>query len=311
MEIDALRILVEAARRGSFAAVSRERGVDPSAVSRAVATVEQELGVRLLQRTTRRMTLTEAGEIYLKRVEGILHELDTAQEDAANASSGPSGHLRLTTSITFGACYLAPLLPAFRSAYPKLTLELLLSDDKLDLVAARIDLAIRLGPSAEASVISTKLFDTRYGVYASPQFLRAAPPLRAPADLAKIPCLLYTFPQFRSRWLFRDGAGVETEVPVHGDVSISNALTLRDCAIRGMGPALLPEWLVQDELRRGDLVELFPRHRAAVTSFDAAAWLLYPSRVHLPHKVRAMIDFLKGSREPSRSGSRAPPESPP
>lgn len=302
MELDFLRFFVEAARRGSFAAVARERGVDPSSVSRAVATVEEELGVRLMQRTTRRMTLTEAGEIYLKRVEGIVHELDAAREDAAAASSGPSGLLRLTASVTFGACCLAPLLPAFRAAFPKLKLELILSDEKLDLVAERIDLAIRFGPSVEAGVISTKLFDMRYKVCASPQFLRSAPPLRQPDDLAKISCLLYTIPELRSRWLFRDGAGVETEVPVHGDVSISNALTLRDCAISGLGPALLAEWLVREELRRGELVDLFPDHQATATSFDTAAWLLYPSRAHLPHKVRVMIDFLKERRD-----ARLPP----
>jgi DNA-binding transcriptional LysR family regulator len=185
-------------------------------------------------------------------------------------------------------------LPEFRSEFPNVTIELLLSDDNLDLVAERIDLAIRMGPSITADVIGMKLFDTRYRVCASPGFLRKGPSLKQPQDLAAMCCLLYTFGEFRRRWLFRDAKGAVSEIPVHGDILISNALALRETAVQGLGPALLADWLISEQIRNGSLVDLFPSYCVTATSFNTAAWLLYPSRSYLPNKVRAMIGFLKG-----------------
>lgn len=293
MDTENLRIFVETAHRGAFAAVARDRSVDPSSVSRAVAQLEEELGVRLFQRTTRAMTLTEAGATYLARVEPLLRELDVARDDARSTADCPRGLLRMTTSLTFGTCYLAPILPEFRAAFPNLSLELILSDARLDLVADRIDLAVRFGQSIPADAIAAKLMDLRYKVCASPDFIRASPPLREPADLSSVSCLLYAMPSMRTRWLFRDAGGRVVEAHVSGDVSISNPLMMRDCAVRGLGPALLADWIVEDELRSGALVDLFPNWTAAVSGFDSAAWLIYPTRAQLPRKVRVMIDFLK------------------
>lgn len=155
-----MRMFVEVARRGSFAAAARDRDVDPSSVSRAVALLEEELGVRLFQRTTRRVALTEAGEIYLARVTALVDELDFARDEARGVSTGPVGTLRLTASVAFGNTCLVPLLPEFRERYPGVKLELLLTDTVLDLVAERVDLAIRLGRRFDADFIATKLFDT-------------------------------------------------------------------------------------------------------------------------------------------------------
>lgn len=292
MDVESLRLFVEVARRGSFAAVARDRDADPSSVSRAVAALEVELGLRLFQRSTRRLALTEAGALYLARVEAVADEVERAREEALAVSTGPVGRLRLTASVAFGQRCLVPLVPEFRASFPALGVELLLTDANLDLVAERVDLAVRLGPPIEAEVVGTKLSDTRYRVCAAPAYLARAGSLRVPDDLREHRCLLFTLPEFRSRWLFRRGGEVRA-VPVSGDVIASSALALRDLALAGSGPALLADWLIGEDIGRGLLVDLFPRHQVTATSFDTAAWLLYPNRSFLPNKVRVAIDFLK------------------
>ncbi len=268
---------------------------DPSSVSRAMAGLEAELGLRLFQRSTRRLALTEAGALYLARVEAAVDEVERAREEAlAVSAGGPAGTLRLTASVAFGQRCLVPLIPEFRALYPALGVELLLTDANLDLVAERVDLAVRLGPPVEAEVVGTKLFDTRYRVCAAPAYLARAGAVRVPDGLRDRRCLLFDLPGFRSQWRFRDGgSGGVQAVPVSGDVVASNALALRDLALAGVGPALLADWLAGEDLARGRLVDLFPGHRVTATSFETAAWLLYPSRSFLPNKVRVAMDFLK------------------
>ena len=254
--------------------------------------LEAELGVRWLQRTTRAMVLTEAGEAYLARVLPLIDELARARDEATSLRTDPAGTLRLTASVAFGQECLVPLLSELRSTFPRLKFELLFTDTNLDLVAERIDLAIRLAPSFRADVVGVRLFPTRYRIVASPDYLAREGGIRTPDDLGVRPCLLMSLPGFRSRWLLRRGA--ETwDVPVQGDVVMSSALPLRAAAVAGLGPALLADWLVRDDLAAGRLVDAMPDHEATATTFDTAAWLLYPSRDHLPRKVRSIMDFLR------------------
>jgi DNA-binding transcriptional LysR family regulator len=293
MDVQTLRVFVDVARHANFAAAAREHSLDPSSVSRAIAALEEDLGVRLFQRSTRRMALTEAGEAYLRRIEAVIQELDAAYEEAQALTLGPRGVLRMTASVAFGNRCLVPLLPKFRAAFPELTHELVLSDDNLDLVSERIDLAVRLGPSVRADVIGVKLVDTRYKVCVAPSFLESARRLRKPGDLGSVASLLLTLPEFRARWLFRDRKGGVSEVPIHGHIVISNALALRECALLGLGPALLADWLVDDDLAAARLVQLFPEYEVTATTFETAAFMLYPSRAFLPNKVRVAMDFLR------------------
>ncbi len=292
MDIVSLRLFVDVAQRHSFSAVARDRAIDPSSVSRAVAALEAELGTRLFQRTTRTLALTEAGELYLARVAPLVEELERARDDVASARTDPAGTIRLTASVAFGQMRVVPLLAAFGAAFPRLELELILSDANVDLVADRIDLAIRLAPSYRADVIGVKLIPTRYRVVASPGYNNREDLPGTPEALSHRECLRFNLPDYRTRWLFRRNSKV-TEVPVGGRIVISNALALRSAALSGLGPALLGDWLVRDDLAAGRLVDLFPDHDVAATTFDTAAWLLYPSKEHLPSKVRAVIDFLR------------------
>ncbi|NNG02739.1 MAG: LysR family transcriptional regulator, partial [Inquilinus sp.] len=241
----------------------------------------------------RRLSPTEAGQAYLNRVEAILDELEKAREDALGVGAQPTGTLRMTVSVAFGQRCLVPLLPRFAEAFPRLGLELLMTDAAIELVAERVDLAIRLGPTVSGDVVCAKLMDTRYRVCASPDYLERAPSLARPEDLRRHACLAFALPDYRSRWLFRAADGKASEVPVGGRMVISNALALRDAAIVGLGPALLADWLVDDDIAAGRLVDVFPEHRVTATSFETAAWLVYPSRAFLPNKVRVTIDFLR------------------
>lgn len=293
MNLDLISTFMDVVRRGSLAAVARERSTDPSTISRMIAALEKELGFRLLQRTTRRLSLTEAGQLYLGRVEPLLKELETARDQARTLSGAPSGRLRLTASVAFGQVCLLPLLPRFRAEFPDIQIELLLSDKNLDTVADQVDLAIRLGHAMSGDLISTKLFATHYRVCASPDYLEGHGALSSPSELSGRRCLLFDLPDYRGNWIVRGPQGEISQVPVAGDIVISSALALRQAALDGLGPALLADWMTDADLAGGRLIDMLPDHAVAASSFETAAWLLYANRNYLPQKIRVTIDFLK------------------
>ena len=293
MELSVLQTFVDVVKQGSFAAVARERNVDPSSVSRAIAGLEEELGIRLLQRTTRQLSLTEAGMAYFQRIEPLVEEMQQAIDVAADISGQPKGTLRITASVAFGLKCVVPLLPDFRAMYPDLTVDLVLTDANIDLFAERIDLAIRLGLLADSTLIAQQLMQTRYFVCASSEYLNQWGHPRLPSDIENHNCLLFPLAGYRSKWRFRGTDQKESEVLVQGHTIISNAIALQQCAIVGMGLALLPNWLIGDDLQEGRLVNVFPSYDVTATEFSTAAWLVYPSRAYVPLKVRVFIDFLK------------------
>jgi DNA-binding transcriptional LysR family regulator len=295
MELSVLQTFVDVVKQGSFAAVARERNVDPSSVSRAIAGLEEELGIRLLQRTTRQLSPTEAGMMYFQRIQPLVEEMQQAIDVATDVSGQPKGTLRITASVSFGLKCIVPLLSDFRSMYPDLTIDLVLTDANVDLFAERIDLAIRLGLLADSTSIAQQLIQTRYFICASPQYLKQWGHPKIPSDIEKHNCLLFPLAGFRSKWRFRNRDREESEVFVRGHTIISNAIALQQCAIAGMGLALLPNWLIGDDLRDGALVNVFPSYDVTATEFSTAAWLVYPSRAYVPLKVRVFIDFLKQS----------------
>ena len=293
MDIQALLTLRDVSRRLSFAAVAEDRGVNPSSISRTISGLEQELGVRLFNRTTRRMTLTEAGAAYLQRIEEILEQLAEAHEAVRSQADRPTGTLKMTASVSYGETIIMPLIPEFRATYPEVKLELMFSDVNFDLVAEGIDLAIRLGALTSHDYIASKLFDTEYIVCASPEYLTDCAPLDTPEDLQNHNCCVFMLRNFRQCWRFRSDDGHEAEIPINSDIAISSAICVKSAALSGLGPALLQKQLVRDDLQSGRLVNIFPDHQVSAEAFDTAAWVLYPSRAYLPRKTRAMIDFLK------------------
>lgn len=302
MDLEQLKTALDVSRHGGFAATARRRGVDPSVVSRAVAALEAELGFRLFQRSTRRLSLTEAGERYLSRVDGILEALEAAAEEAQGLAAAPTGVLRLSCSVAFGQARVAPLLSPFRAAFPRLGLELISTDQRLDLVAERIDLALRLGPEPGGDVIAAKLATVSYRLCASPAYLAAAPPLARPEDLAEHACLLLDRPEFRTAWRFERAGAPARDVAVRGDLVFSSPLALLAAAEAGLGPALLADWLCEAPIAAGRLSPLLPAWRASVREAPSAIWAIYPSRSFLPAKTRAAVDFFRGAFRRRGSG---------
>lgn len=293
MDIQHLKTFLEVVRQGSFAGAARRLDLTPSAVTRAVAALEENLGARLLQRTTRKVALTEAGAAYVERVRPLLEELDQAGEELMASNEQVSGTVRVTASVAFGQTMLVPLLPALHAAHPALKVDLLLSDSLVDLVSQNVDVALRLGPTIDSSLIGMKLRPVRFRICASPAYLRKHGKPRKPADLAQCDCLRFPLPGYKTQWTFRNREGQVETVAVGGWLVMSTALALHRAALDGLGPALLGEWLVGTDLEEGRLVDLFPDYESTATNFDSSVWLLYASREHVPRRVRAFIDFVK------------------
>jgi len=293
MDTQSLVLFMEVSRLGSFAAAARKLDLDPSSVSRTIALLEEQLGLRLFQRTTRRLVLTEAGGIYLERIAPLLNEFDYALDEAHKVSKGPSGNLRITASVAFGQVCLLPHIPEFRRLFPDIKIELQLTDSVVDLIANSTDLACRLAPKFDSGLVGTRLFDTHYKVCVSPDYFESMSKISSPEDLEQHHCVVFTLAEYRSKWTFKDVDSNLIRVQIKSDVSISSALALREAAISGMGPVLLADWLVGEDIEQGRLISLLNEYQVTAEDFDTAAWLLYPSRSFLPNKTRVMIDFLK------------------
>lgn len=293
MDTRALELFSRVIKHGSFAAAAREENIDPSSVSRVISALETDLGVRLFQRNTRRLSLTEAGIVYSQRIEPLIEEMQQARQAAADVSARVTGTLRVTASNAFGLKFVVPRLPAFAEKYPDLAVDLMLTDAVVDLLAERVDLAIRLGTLPDSSMVAQLLMYVRYRVVANPMYLRKYGAPAKPAQVSEHNCLVFPLPGFRSMWMFRDKKGVQNEIPIKGKLLVSNFIGLQQCALAGMGLALLPDWMAQDDIRSGKLVDLFPKWEIAATDFKTAAWFVYPSRSYVPLKVRVFIDFLR------------------
>lgn len=305
MDLHTLDLFAAVMRQGSYAAVARDRELAPSTVSRAITALERELDLRLFERSTRKLAPTEAALAYYARLQPLLDELTQAGSAVRDLHQQPQGTLRVTASVSFGRQLILPLLPELAEQYPALKLELLLSDATLNLLDERIDLAVRLGPLADSSLVAQRLMRTRYVVCASPDYLRRAGTPQSPADLARHECLRLPLRGFRECWRFRpwsaaslpstdtpDADAATLDIPVHGRLVITPAEALRDCALAGLGIALLADWLVADDLRCGRLHAVLGGWAATGTDFDTAAWLVSPSR-HWPLKVRVFADLLR------------------
>jgi len=284
---------LEVVRSGSFAAAARKMDMDPSVISRSIKNLETDLGVRLFQRTTRSLSLTEAGEQFRSRIEGLVFEIENIKNDFAEQNSLPKGRLCITASVAFGQMCITPHIDHFRKQYPDIDLELKFTDRNVDLVAENVDLAIRLAPSLDIDVITSKLMSTRYRVCASPEYLQGSPNILEPHDIQKHRPVCFEIPAFQKRWIFKKDTKDLIEVPVNPGLVVSSALAIRELTLRGMGPSLLADWLIMDDLEQGTLVDVFPKYEVTATNFDTAAWLVYPSRAFLPYKTRVAIDFLR------------------
>ncbi|WP_034335550.1 LysR family transcriptional regulator [Deinococcus misasensis] len=294
MDLQALDLYVAVMRASNFASVARDRNLDPSSVSRQIAALEEELGLKLFHRTTRKLTPTEAGLVYFSRIEPLIEEFARARLQAMDVQDTPQGTLRIHAPVSFGQIQLVPLLPAFAREHPNLHFELILNDRPLNLLDERIDVALRTRPLAEPGSVVQKLAPLHSRVCASPGYLQKHGRPSKPADLKDHRCLLLEMPGYRDVWHFTSRAGHTEDVMVQGPLKSSNAIALKDLAVQDMGIILQAGWIVQKELNSGLLVDVFPEHRVNGSDLeDPAVWLLYPTRTYLPLKVRVFVEFLQ------------------
>lgn len=283
--ITAFSKVVEA---GSFARAAERLDVSVSAISRQVADLEAHLGARLLNRTTRRLSLTESGAAFYERCVQLLADLVEAEEVVSASAVLPRGTLRMTSSISFGVGYLAPAIFEFRKKHPQLRFDIELSDRAVDLVDEGIDLAIRIGEIGSQALIGRKIGVAQLMCCAAPGYLERHARPRVPADLAAHPCLTYAYSSIGNLWRFTDSHGIAHDVRVAGPVHANNGAMLAALAIAGVGVSLDPDFIVADALRAGRLVALLPGYTPPAINIYAA----YPSRRHLSAKVRSFVDFL-------------------
>jgi DNA-binding transcriptional LysR family regulator len=272
---------------GSFVAAGDALRVSKAAVSRAVLQLEARLGARLLQRTTRRLSLTEAGQAYHARCKQILADLDEADGMVGDVTLQATGRLRVNAPVSFGVSHLAALWPLFMARHPKLELEVTLADRMVDLVEEGYDMAIRITRPRDSSLIYRQLARTRVMLCASPDYLARRGTPAGVADLARHEVVAYAYAPGGDIWRFETAAG-EQGVTVRPRLRANNGDTCRAAAVAGLGIAQLPGFLVDADIVAGRLVEIMP----ASCSHEIGVYAVYPSRKHLSLKVRALADFL-------------------
>lgn len=294
MDWNALALFCEAYERGSFSAAARHIGTSPSQVSRQIVALEAALGLRLFQRSTRKLSPTDAGRRYFLRVRPLLQALDSAHETLRGDAEVVAGVVRVATSGPFAERYVVPWAIALRQRYPQLAIELLLAAEPRDLIADQVDVALRLGSAQDSSVVGLRVASMPRVMVASPRYLEGRTPIAAPRDLLQHDCLIFPFANGGHRWLLRGADARVQEVEVRATLSVADASVLRAHALAAGGVTILPRWLVRDDLSSGALVSLLPELEPTATGrHDAGLWLMYPSRHHVPARVRVFTEFVK------------------
>jgi DNA-binding transcriptional LysR family regulator len=273
---------------GSFAAAAERLGIASSVASKHVAKLEQALGARLLQRSTRKLSLTEAGRAYYDHCARIVEELEHSRAAVASLQAEPGGRLRVTSINSFAGWVIAPMLPAFFERYPKIELEIVTSDRMVDLAEEGFDLALRITGAPQPNLVARRIADVRFVVVGSPDYFARRGLPQTPADLAQHNCLGFPLINADHRWQFARG-DEQLAVPINGSLAINNVDALRYNALAGLGVALLPTYAVGKYLRDGRLIAPLPDWRGFNESTLYAAYL--PNRYGSP-KLRAFVDFL-------------------
>jgi DNA-binding transcriptional LysR family regulator len=286
LDLTDVALFVRTCATRNLSAAGREFGLSPAASSARLSHLEQQLGARLLHRTTRSVTMTQDGETFLERAVALLDAAEQAAGSVGSASQAPQGLLRVAASVSFGRQHLAPALAAFLHAYPGIRLDLRLSDKIIDMASNGIDVAVRIGPLRDSSVIARKLAPSRLLLCAAPAYLEQHGVPRHPDDLRQHQCLVLGS---MHPWPLRMPDGSEVRVAVGGRLASDNGEALRDAAVDGLGIALQSTWAIHQQLREGRLVRVLPDYPVAV---DAVVSAVYLNRSFLPPKTRAFIDFF-------------------
>ncbi|RUT34449.1 LysR family transcriptional regulator [Arsenicitalea aurantiaca] len=282
-----IRAFVQVFDAGGFSAAARQHGRSKALLSKYVTDLEDYLGVRLMNRTTRKLSLTEAGEAYYREASQLLQQLDDLDATILDQTAAPRGLLRVSAPRNFGELILAPAIFDFLARHPEVTLDLRLEDRFVDLVDEGIDVALRISALADSSLIARKIADMRHRCVVAPSLIEKYGRPETPEDLRAIPCIVDTNLQGQANWRFL-ADGHTLSIHVSGPVRVNSPFSARDAALAGLGAALLPGYLADEGLASGRLVSVLEDHMPAGSSLQA----VYPHRRHLAGKVRALIDHL-------------------
>lgn len=282
-----IKVFTTVADFGSFVAASDALNLSKAAVSRYVSDLERRLGVRLMHRTTRKLSLTPEGEIFLARCRVILESIEESEEEISSRGLKASGTLRVTAPVSFGIRHLAPQWSDFLKEYPDLKIDLELSDRVINLVEEGFDLAIRIGHLNDSTLVSRQLASTRLVLCASPDYLKRHGTPSHPAELTERETFSYSLLSTGHTWRF-DGPEGRVDVRVSPRMTSNNGDTGVEVCVRGGGIHLWPSFLVEEQLRKGELVEVLPAFQASTFGVYA----VYPSKKYVSPKVRALVDYL-------------------
>lgn len=290
IDLNLLAIYARVVDAGSFAEAARRLGISRSATSKAVAKLEKSLGARLLNRTTRHLSLTEIGAAVASCCTRMLEEVEEVERLADSLNSEPRGTLRVSASVAFGTLHVAPALADFLSAHPELRMELTITDRFVDLAEEGYDLSIRVTTEPPLTLVARKLAPVRRQLCATPDYFKRHGLPMTPADLMQHNCLDYTRSGERGHWHFigPEGSPADISVPVTGSLHVDDDEALSQAVLGGLGVALLPTFIIGSELRAGRLQAVLSEY----IPVERHVYALYLPTRHLPSKVRAFIDFL-------------------
>ena len=283
-----MEAFVRVAEMKSFSEAARRLRSSKSLVSRQVAALEAELGVRLFHRTTRSLSLTDEGRGYHAQVTRILGEIEEANLSVSQSQAAPRGRLRVSAPMSFGILHLAPAIRDFLTRYPEVELDLSLNDRYVDVVDEGFDLAIRIGRLTDSSLVARKLARHRMILCAGPAYLKQHGAPKDPDDLKRHQCLCYSTNSLAPEWMFTTKDGKPWPVAIAGRLHANNGDVLRTATLQGLGTTYLPSFIVGADVQASTLVSLLPEF----VPTDAAIHAVYPHTRHLSPKVRAFIDFL-------------------
>lgn len=276
------------AETGSFSEVARELGLSQPTVSKHVAALETHLNVKLISRSTRQLNLTDVGKQYYNQCTRFLDELTETEAMVRNQQSLPTGTLRINTPVTFGELNIVPHVWSFLEDYPELNIDIIMDDHYVDLVKEGVDMAVRVGPMTDSSLIVRKIGDSPRVTVASPNYLAEHGEPKTLQELGSHACIVYTLLTTRNEWHFAGPNGKES-VRVNGRFSVNNPRSIRQAVLAGQGIAVTPTWLIEDALKKGDVKVILEDY--VPTPLDIHA--VYPERHFVPAKVRYFIDYLR------------------
>jgi len=292
--VKTMRLFLTVVQTGSLSGAGRQSGLSPASVSRQITALEDDLGVRLLNRTSRRLSLTEAGQVYLEHAERLLQDIDELRDAVSQMAVKPRGTLRIQSRISLGTQHVAPLIPTFLALYPDLKIDLWLTDNDLDLTEHGIDLAIRTGNLSDSTLIGRRLASSPRVICASPEYWAEHGKPATPEALMDHNCLTYRF-EFGTAaalWQFRIDTGQSINIQVAGNFQTNNGEALRVATLSGLGVAMLPAWSVKDHLKAGSLERVLSDYETTVSDLDFGIYAVYLSRRNLSAKTRLFVDHL-------------------